>query len=436
VTDTLVAVPVDTATPLSGTGLVESASALTSAIASGDWVEGTLSGVGVALDIASTVLDPLGSLFGAGLGWLLDHLEPLKGWFADFTGDAGQVAAFGRTWGNIRAQLETAGRDLPRLVGQLDELSGETIEAYRRFQDETAAHLLAAASWAGAMASGLQIASGVVQAVHELVRDVLSQLVGSIISWALEAAFSIGLATPLIIGQVTAKVASWSAKVGRTVLEALRSCRALTALLDELRALMSRAGALFDGVLRGPRGSAGEVVLFPTAPRREPPPDRRRDSSAWVDVATPEQIARDLEALRGYTGPDHAEMNAALRGEIPMTPELREKIDAAVRALDRLPDYVGTVFRGEYAPPGALYLEAYQPGEVVTNPAFTSTDRFEPFPGNVLYEIQSLHGKDVEHLSAFSGDEAEVLFRPGTQFLVIAREDEVGRTLIAMREVE
>jgi hypothetical protein len=252
----LVAAPIDTATPFSGAGLLDSGSQLVAAIESGNWAEGTLAGVGVALDTAATVVDPLGSLIGAGLGWLIDHLEPLKGWFNDFTGDAGEVAAFGQTWANIQSQLQTSGEELARIVGDVDELAGEAMDAYRRFQSESAQHLSAAASWAGAMSTGLQIASTIVQVVHDLVRDVLSQLVGSIISWAAEAIFTLGLATPVIIGQVTTRVASLSAKVGKTVIDAVTSCKALAKLLDELTALLRQAGSLFDSVLKGAKSAA------------------------------------------------------------------------------------------------------------------------------------------------------------------------------------
>ncbi len=56
----LVAAPIDTATPFSGAGLLDSGSQLVSAIESGNWLEGTMAGVGVALDTAATVVDPWG----------------------------------------------------------------------------------------------------------------------------------------------------------------------------------------------------------------------------------------------------------------------------------------------------------------------------------------------------------------------------------------
>lgn len=287
----LVAAPVDTATPFSGAGLLDSGSQLVTAIESGDWAQGAMAGVGVALDTAATVIDPLGSLIAAGLGWLIDHLEPLKGWFNDFTGDAGEVAAFGQTWANIQSQLQTSGDELARIVGDVDELAGEAMDAYRRFQSESAQHISAAASWAGAMSTGLQIASTIVQIVHDLVRDVLSQLVGSIISWAAEAVFTLGLATPVIVGQVSTRVASLSAKVGKYVTDAISSCKSLSKLLDELTALLREAGTLFDGVLKGGKPSPRtplDAGSSPHVPVRWGDGDGRVDIPSVLDTPTPE----------------------------------------------------------------------------------------------------------------------------------------------------
>ncbi|MCC4909339.1 hypothetical protein [Microbacterium sp. cx-59] len=269
--------------------MLDSGSQLVTAIESGDWAQGAMAGVGVALDTAATVIDPLGSLIAAGLGWLIDHLEPLKGWFNDFTGDAGEVAAFGQTWANVQSQLQTSGDELARIVGDVDELAGEAMDAYRRFQSESAQHISAAASWAGAMSTGLQIASTIVQIVHDLVRDVLSQLVGSIISWAAEAVFTLGLATPVIVGQVTTRVASLSAKVGKYVTDAISSCKSLSKLLDELTALLREAGTLFDGVLKG-GGPSGRGPHGPLRSESPPTPARSPDGPPTFRTAIDDNV--------------------------------------------------------------------------------------------------------------------------------------------------
>ena len=135
------------------------------------------------MDVTATVSDPLGSLIGAGLGWLMEHLEPLKGWLNDLTGDAGAVLGFAGTWANIATAMDDAGNELNRVVrADLDDMSGASIAAYARYTDELAQQIRATGAAASAISSALTTCSTVVRIVHDLVRDALAQLVGSIVS--------------------------------------------------------------------------------------------------------------------------------------------------------------------------------------------------------------------------------------------------------------
>lgn len=423
----LVAGAVDTATPFSGTGLLDSGTQLAAAVRSGDWVAGGMAAFGTVMDAAATAMDPLGSLFAAGLGWLMDHLEPLKGWLNDLTGDAGEVQAFAQTWANIATQLQASGDELVRILGDLDEQAGEAIEAYRRFQTDAAAHLSSAAGLAGAMSTGLSIASTIVQVVHELVRDVISQLVGSAISWAAQIVFTVGLGTPWVISQVCSRVASLAAKVGSKLTSLIDSIRALATLLDKLKALLSKVDDLFRKVLPG--GST---------PARRTPPDAPAslELNDMVDFLRGRGVSPDdIEALRYYTtDAGYSELNGALRGPGPVAPDVQVKIDAAVRAMDALPDHAGPVYRGETIGPGETWLDDYQPGNVVQRPAFTSADLNRPFPGNVQYVIESQHGKSIGGVSVYYPGEVEVLFRPGSDFIVVSRTDVGGVINLVLRE--
>lgn len=286
--NTLVAGPVNTATPFSGAGLLDSGSQLVAAIESGNWVEGGLAAFGAAADTVAAVIDPLGSLLAAGLGWLIDHFEPIKGWFNDLTGDAGAVIGFSQTWANVQTQLEASAGFLDRVVTDLDDMAGEAIDAYRRFQADAAAHIRASGQWAGAMSTGLQIASTIVQVVHDLVRDILSQLVGSAISWATQAVVTVGIATPWIVAQVSSRVASWTAKISSKLTGLLRSCGKLGDLLNELRALMNQGVEKFSDVL----GKGSSPQPHASAPRTPRPKwgdeNGKVDIRSVLDTETPE----------------------------------------------------------------------------------------------------------------------------------------------------
>ncbi len=322
----LIAGPVDTATPFSGAGLLDSGTQLAHAIESGNWVEGGLAAFGTAADTVATAIDPLGSLIAAGLGWLIDHFEPIKGWFNDLTGDAGAVAGFAQTWTNVQKQLDSTADYLDRVVTDLDDMAGEAIEAYRRFQTDAAAHIRASGQWAGAMATGLQIASTIVQVVHDLVRDILSQLVGSAISWATQAVVTVGIATPWIVAQVSSRVASWTAKISSKLTGLLRSCGKLGDLLGELRALMSKGAGLLGSVPRRAPGTATDApTMKPQGDQSLPGPSASPEIARpkhGYDVADPEQVRRasvhnpDSDtAMLGKWDPDHPELRYTTRAE-------------------------------------------------------------------------------------------------------------------------
>jgi len=209
----------------------------------------------------------------------MDHLEPLKGWLNDLTGDAGEVQAFSQTWTNIAQQLAQAGADLQRYVADVETQAGETMEAYRRFQQDAGKHIDMAGQISGAFATGLGIASTIVQVVHDLVRDAIAQIVGSAISWAAEAVFSLGLATPWIIEQVSTRVASLVEKVGGKLTDLLSAVKKLKALLDKAKDLLDALKKLLDKALHATKEG---VAALPGVRRLDP---RRTklidDMEAW-----------------------------------------------------------------------------------------------------------------------------------------------------------
>lgn len=178
--------------------------------------------------------------------------------------------------------------------------------------------------------------------------------------------------------------------------------------------------------------------------------DRAEDSQKLVATikAQHPELAKipdeDLMGLRLYTeearGIGYREQNLALRGRTGDLNRLTPAVETAASALDRMPSYQGTVYRGTTLSADAL--SKYQPGQVLTERSFLSTTQDVNVAShwreaNTSFVINSTHnGKAIAAVSQFQ-KEAEVLFTPGTQFKILSHEvDQVtGHHTIFLNEV-
>ncbi|NCT91844.1 hypothetical protein GXB85_12900 [Cellulomonas sp. APG4] len=317
---TLVLGPVGTTSSLEGAQLLESLAELSEALRSEGWLDAALSGVGVVLDAAAAALDPIGSLISAGLGWLMEHLEPLKGWLTDLTGDAGAVLGFAATWDNIAAELDLAAGDYGRVLRvDLGAMQGEAVGAYVRHGDGMVAQLRGLAGGSGAVAASLRTASGVVQTVRELVRDALADLVGSAISWVLQSVATAGLGTPWVVAQVATRVSSLVARVGGKVTALVGSMSSLRGLVDELGGVL----AGLAGVAAKPRGGGvgvGAVVgaSRPVALRSSATAPSLAPDPKATPTGRPATFTSDdePETIRGRTRENQAAFHLARLGYV------------------------------------------------------------------------------------------------------------------------
>jgi hypothetical protein len=145
----------------------------------------------------------------------------------------------------------------------------------------------------------------------------------------------------------------------------------------------------------------------------------------------------DLVALRAYTGSYYRAMNQALRGQGGDLAQQASIIKTAASALNDLPAFQGTTFRGTTLDPERL--ARYTPGTVIAERGFMSTTTAQDvaFGGNVRFVINSKGaGRSVEALSQYA-NEREVLFGPGTEFKVLsnALDPATGLTTIFLNEV-
>ncbi|NRD74948.1 hypothetical protein HQQ94_17345 [Shewanella sp. VB17] len=114
-------------------------------------------------------------------------------------------------------------------------------------------------------------------------------------------------------------------------------------------------------------------------------------------------------------------------------------------ALSKLPDFEEITYRGIIAPKGVFGTKIIA-NDVVSNNLFMSTSSSKEYPksfalassdnAGVVFRIEGKTGKNIALFSRFQGikGEAEVLFRPNTQFRVLDIKKSAGKTYVLLKQ--
>ena len=174
------------------------------------------------------------------------------------------MEANAQTWENVAMALGAAGAQLEEDTATcLSDMAGNGVEAIRTSADGVAEHVRAASQWAQAMADGLRMASGIVQVVHDVVRQAISDLIGTICSVAIEEACTLGLATALVIEQITTRVAALSTHVFEAIGHLKTAFSSFHGLLSELGRLWNTLTGAISSMFH--RGAAALTPHGPVA---------------------------------------------------------------------------------------------------------------------------------------------------------------------------
>ncbi|KAF0845145.1 RHS repeat-associated core domain-containing protein [Nocardia caishijiensis] len=235
-TNPLIAAKEDTTDWSTGISLVSSVTDLSDAISGGSWIEVGLGVAGLAAEAVSLVVDPLGTLAGYGVGWLIEHCQPLQDALDWIAGDPAQIEAYAKTWDNVATRIsEVATAQNKAVAIDVTDWTGQTATAYKSAASNTTNLLTAANTAATAAASAIRMAGGVVAAVRETVRDLVAQTVGRLAVWAAEALFTCGLATPVVAVQATAYIAKTVAMIAKLFSKLAKTMAKLKPLLKQLK---------------------------------------------------------------------------------------------------------------------------------------------------------------------------------------------------------
>ncbi|TLF92245.1 RHS repeat protein, partial [Nocardia cyriacigeorgica] len=188
------------------------------------------------MEVAAMVVDPIGTLAGFGVGFLIEHVQPLSDALDWVAGDPDQITAYAKTWENVATQVSAAVDTHTQAVSaDIANWSGASASAYRARAAETSDALAAASAAATAASQAIEMAGGIVAAVRMTVRDIVAQAVGRLAVWAAEAVFSLGTATPIIAAQAATFVAKTMTTIARLFSKVASTFAKLKPLLAKLK---------------------------------------------------------------------------------------------------------------------------------------------------------------------------------------------------------
>jgi uncharacterized protein YukE len=227
----LVATTPGTRTAWTGASLADGFQGLYQSVDSGSWVNGVLAGGSFAADAAATVIDPFSALLANGLGWAMEHFEPLREILDKLTGIPGEVMANAQTWSNMAGALQTMAEDLQSgLAADLPDWAGTASESYRSMMANNVDGLDGLSVLAATMSSATQAAGTLVQFTRDIVRDLICDLVARVIVWAAEALAIVTI--PVVTAQIVSAVAKWAGRIFGYVGALISSLENLTTLLE------------------------------------------------------------------------------------------------------------------------------------------------------------------------------------------------------------
>lgn len=205
---------------------------------------------------ASMIADPIAALGSSVASFLLDYMPPLPELLNMIAGNPDEVGGMSSVFASRASQLEA---EATALEAEMDlvlaDWSGAAAEAYRARMQERIQELRDLASTAEGLGTGYLVVSGVVEAVRSIVKTLISDLVGKLISFVSQTVFTFGLGATWAVPQSVAsiafyaeKVRQWTDSLTNGITNALRCIDTLNTILGNLAPTIS---SIIAGLLSG-----------------------------------------------------------------------------------------------------------------------------------------------------------------------------------------
>lgn len=225
-------------------------------------LEKGLNGTVMALDILAMVANPLKEFMMAGVGFLIEHVGPLRDFLDILAGDPDSINATKETWQNIQEAMGQAAADLVEDSNSMSEWTGDAADAYRGTISEFHKAIETGASSAGSIAKYLECMGIWTAVTRGLVLELICDFVSRAIMYALSALasawFTFGGSIAAMVSAVIAdamvlisRLGEKIARLGQAMQGLMPRFSKLSEALDDAGKALSKFGAKVDGTFKG-----------------------------------------------------------------------------------------------------------------------------------------------------------------------------------------
>jgi hypothetical protein len=272
--------------PLEGAGIVQDFGDAWFKCRTGDWTEGIVNGAIGLTGVMDVVRDPIAALAGAGIGWLIEHVSFLSEPLDWLTGDQNTLENMAGTWGNIGDEIAKVSADLDSDV-QKDAAhwTGGGADAYRAFAKDRADTYAGIAVGAQAVGVLITISQTILNIIRSVVRDLIAECVGKLISMACR------YPGPAVVAGMLAEGVPMAIKWSRKIIDKIKK---LTKAFENGKGLFKQLGEIFEKANRALRSDGVKQAL--KAGRRTNNKAFDAGKEAFRDIADAVKgVPRDLQ---------------------------------------------------------------------------------------------------------------------------------------------
>ncbi|WP_090004822.1 hypothetical protein [Lentzea albidocapillata] len=213
----------------------------------------TFNAIGAASATVMLAIDPLGSIIGAGVGWLIEHVSFLRDALNQLMGNPEEIQANVDANKARAAELRVLAEDHKSGLATFDGWTGTSSERFKASMDGMGQELDDLANAVESKAKIVAIMGMLVTVLRDIVRDLIAQLIGSLIGGALIAAAmmiptfgaSIAIFGGFAVGKAVALGVNIASRVARVVAALGRQMKRIGDL-DDIMAKISKGWNRFE----------------------------------------------------------------------------------------------------------------------------------------------------------------------------------------------